>query len=281
MDTQYPLAKAREEVRACIETWRRIFEERFGDEIEYAYAKGSCVKEWETPIDYVPLISDVDIHVKLDEGCHLFDEPGDLFDEALKISKEYEEAFLQRKPDPLHVPRTQVVVLNPHLSEPDFFLPSCIPRENFMIGEPKPGEEQPPERIREVDMKAMLELGDVLRTLPLSAMDRVSVDLVLLIRRLTWKVSPTPLRLLSQLENDPNKVWELNRTRVCEGLDRHGYEDVSGHYREYYLRGWEVFRTEFRESQKMREMLASAYNVLRAVHTHALELCAREHLSCC
>jgi hypothetical protein len=274
MDPQYPLTRARAEVRACIETWKQIFEDRFSDRIEYAYAKGSCVKEWRSPIDYVPFISDVDIHVKLVEGSSLFDEASDPFDEALEISTEYEEAFLRREPHPLHVPRTQIVVLNPHFSEPDFFLPSCIHEQNVMIGDPQPGEEQSAERIRAVDLKAILELGDVLRTLPMSAVDRVGVDLVPLIRRLTWRVSPTPVRLLSQLEDDPNGVWEWNRTRICEGLERHGYGDVSKHYREYYLKGWEVFRTEFRESQKMREMLASAYNVLRGVHTRALELSA-------
>ncbi|UCD45321.1 MAG: hypothetical protein JSV27_02135 [Candidatus Bathyarchaeota archaeon] len=274
MATRYPLSRAKKEVKACIETWREIFEDRFGGMIECAYAKGSCVKEWGSPIDYVPLISDVDIHVKLVEGHSLFDGARDPFDEALEISTEYEEAFLRRQPDHLHVPRTQIVVLNPHLLEPDFFLPSRIPEQNVMIGDPQPGEEQPAERIREIDLKAMLELGDVLRTLPMSAVDRVGVDLVPLIRRLTWRVSPTPVRLLSQLEDDPYGVWERNRTSVCEGLERHGYGDVSRHYREYYLRGWEVFRTEFRESKKMREMLASAYRVLRGVHAHALELSA-------
>lgn len=276
MNPQYPLTRAREEVRACIRTWKQIFEEHFGDKIDYVYAKGSCVKEWESPIDYVPLVSDVDIHVKLVEDCGLLDEAGDPFDEALKVSREYEEAFLLRKPDPLHVPRTQIVVLNSHFSEPDFLLPSRILEENVMIGKPQLGEEQPAERIRSIDLKAILELGDVLRTLPMSAVDRVGIDLVPLIRRLTWRVSPTPVRLLSQLEGDPNRVWEWNRSRVCEGLERHGYDDVSKHYREYYLRGWEVFRTEFRESQKMREMLASAFNVLRAVYTHALELSVSE-----
>jgi len=279
MDSQYPLTRARVEVRACIETWKQIFEEHFSDNIEYVYAKGSCVKEWESPIDYVPCISDVDIHVKLVEGCSLFDEAGDPFDEALEISMEYKEAFLLREPDPLHVPRTQIVVLNQQFSKPDFFLPSYIPKENIMIGDPQLGEEQSAERIKTIDLKSILELGDVLKTLPMNVVDRIGVDLVPLIRRLTWRVSPTPVRLLSQLEEDPDRVWEWNRTNICECLEKHSYGDISKHYREYYLRGWEVFRTEFRDSQKMREMLASAFNVLRVVYTHALDLSAHEPLS--
>ncbi len=128
MVASYPLAEAKGEVRSCIDVWKSIFERHFGDVIEYAYAKGSCVKDWESPIDYVPVLSDVDIHVKLWEGRSLFEGIEQPFKLGLDVSAEYEEEFLRIDPEPLHVPRTQIVILNPHFSEPDFFLPSTYRR---------------------------------------------------------------------------------------------------------------------------------------------------------
>ena len=49
----------RREVDACIDIWTEVLEERYPIGIKYAYEKGSCVKRWNSPIDYVPLLSDV------------------------------------------------------------------------------------------------------------------------------------------------------------------------------------------------------------------------------
>ena len=43
--------------------------DNFGNELKYAYTKGSGIKPWDTPIDYVPILSDIDIHFMLTEGC--------------------------------------------------------------------------------------------------------------------------------------------------------------------------------------------------------------------
>jgi len=271
MVASYPLAEAKGEVRSCIDVWKGIFERHFGDVIEYAYAKGSCVKDWESPIDYVPVLSDVDIHVKLWEGRSLFEGIEQPFKLGLDVSAEYEEEFLRIDPEPLHVPRTQIVILNPHFFEPDFFLPSHIPAEDVMIGEPKPGPPQPAERVRASDLKALMTLEEDLRCLPVSILDRSGIDLVVLIRRLNWLISSTPIRLLSQVQ-DPEEAWHLNRTRACEMLRKQGFQDVAEEYEEYYLTGWEAFRTDFRDDPILRRLLSRAYSVLERVHAHAVVL---------
>src|SRR5699024_3931053 len=39
------------------------------DQIEGIYLKGSATKPWESPLDYVPELSDVDIHLLLRDGA--------------------------------------------------------------------------------------------------------------------------------------------------------------------------------------------------------------------
>jgi hypothetical protein len=99
MSGDYPLDRARAEVASCISIWRRIIAQRFADRIEYAYVKGSSTKDGESPIDYVPELSDVDIHIKPREGCALITAPRP-FEEALDISRGYEGEFLREPPPP-------------------------------------------------------------------------------------------------------------------------------------------------------------------------------------
>jgi hypothetical protein len=268
MRDHYPLEKVKQEVHSCIDTWKTIFETRFGGRIEYAYAKGSGVKEWDSPIDYVPVLSDVDIHVKL-RGSSLFGGPESATEQALEASREYEELFLRENPDPLHVPRTQIIVLDEVMKSPDFLLPLESCGIHVIMGEPDLRKTPDFDRIRAVDLENLMELGDILRRLPMNAVDRSGLDLWYLIRRLVWHVSPAPVRLLTQLVEDPEEAWEWNRTKVCEKLEEHGFPEVSKMYREYYLLGWETFFTDFRDTQLMRVAISKAHEVLKYSLHHA------------
>ncbi|MFX1533565.1 MAG: hypothetical protein ACFFDI_04955, partial [Promethearchaeota archaeon] len=55
------LEKAKNDVHYSLEIWTELLEELLADRIKYVFAKGSSVKKWDTPIDYVPILSDVDI----------------------------------------------------------------------------------------------------------------------------------------------------------------------------------------------------------------------------
>ena len=81
------------------------------DEIRGLYLKGSSVKAWESPLDYVPEVSDVDIHVWFrDDNSwrrHL-----DTVPQALKIQAGVEACFKDRIARPIHHPRLQLIVLN-------------------------------------------------------------------------------------------------------------------------------------------------------------------------
>ena len=267
---EYPLDKARAEVASCIRIWKKIIVERFGDKIEYAYVKGSGTKSWESPIDYVPELSDVDIHIRPREGCTLITAPRP-FEEALNISREYEERFLRENPAPLHLPRSQIFNITSHLADPDIVLTS-VPRKNMLFGKYPEFTTLTVAELRRVDLNKLITLRDALSSLPKGAMDRVGIDYVVLIRRLNYEVSPTPVRLLSQIEDDPHRVWEWNRTTIHRSLISHGFDDVAESYRDYYLAGWEVFRTGFRDNATMRRLLGKAFDTLQATISHVEEM---------
>ncbi len=272
MGQDFPLEQVRRDVDCCIEIWSEILSEDLRDRVEYAYAKGSCIKQWDSPIDYVPVFSDVDIHIKLRDGWDFYPDSYEGFVESLSTTEAYEDMFGERNSDPVHLPRVQVVLLNPILSDPDFILPWDSEMIRPMVGGPRLGE--PPEHalLRSMDMRNLLSQVEVLRALPLSACERTGLEYWILVRRLGWRVSPTPVRLLSQVVEDPLRVWGLNRTDVCEELEAHGFGDVSTSCKEYYLSGWETFRSDFRDSRAMREALKAAYRVLETTIKHAREL---------
>lgn len=272
MGRDFPLEQVRRDVDCCIEIWSEILSEDLRDRVEYAYAKGSCIKHWDSPIDYVPVFSDVDIHIKLRDGRNFYPDSYEGFVESLSTTEAYEDMFGERNSDPVHLPRVQVVLLNPILSDPDFILPWDLGMIRPMVGEPRLGE--PPEHalLRSMDLRNLLNQVEVLGALPLSACERTGLDYWILVRRLGWRVSPTPVRLLSQVVEDPLRVWGLNRTDVCEELEAHGFGDVSTSCKEYYLSGWEAFRSDFRDSRAMREALKAAYRVLETTIKHARKL---------
>ncbi|MBN1683313.1 hypothetical protein JW865_07155 [Candidatus Bathyarchaeota archaeon] len=261
MNENYLMKKARVDVEACINVWKIIFEKYFLDKIEYVYVKGSATKKWETPIDYVPTLSDVDIHYKLKKDKTLFTS-NNKFNEAIKINEKYEEFYINSNPNYLHIPRPQLLELNSQLLNPDFVITPKILKEDCIVGEADFSENKTAEEIRIIDLKYLLNLKELLNNLPNSIMDRSGIDYINIIRRLSYEVSPTPVRLLSQLETDPYEVWNLNRTRILERLRKHGHEDLAKSYKGYYLTGWQVFQSDFKDTSLMRSLLINGYEVL-------------------
>ena len=84
----------KEDVQIAIKIWKELLLEQFSDDIEYMYVKGSAVKGWSSIIDYVPQISDIDIHVKVkDEQNSELVHPS--LETALRVGPEYEKRFIK------------------------------------------------------------------------------------------------------------------------------------------------------------------------------------------
>ena len=55
----------KQDIQIAIKVWKDMLNDFMPDNIDYIFTKGSSAKKWESDMDYVPVISDVDIHVKL------------------------------------------------------------------------------------------------------------------------------------------------------------------------------------------------------------------------
>jgi hypothetical protein len=242
----------------------------FGDKLKYAYTKGSGIKPWDSPIDYVPILSDVDIHFMLIEGCPLFSE--DPIEKALILTKIYYENFKEQNPNYLHIPRSQVIRLNRFLSDDNFILPSEPDEIHALIGTPKYSAPISVEKFRKIDLESLLSLKNFVQGIPESVFDRQGLDFYSLIRRLSYEVSPAPYRLISQYIDPPSEVWSCNRTKICEKLDELGFSVISQNYRDYYYQGWKVFNSDFRKNEELRRLIRYAYNVLNLILIEALNI---------
>ncbi|NPD90056.1 MAG: hypothetical protein HGN29_15185 [Asgard group archaeon] len=270
------MKQAKEEVELCLDIWKNIFEENYSATIDYAYSKGSAVKKWDTFIDYVPILSDVDIHIKTREYSDLF-QKDDSFYESVNLSELYESTFIERNPNYFHIPRVQIIHLNHLLIIRDFIQPK-LNEITLMIGKPEEMEKPSIEFIRETDKKELLKLEEFLSSLPMSMIDRTGLDLWVLVRRMLWRVSPSPIRLLSQLHDTPLDLWEMNRTKISEELEKYDYVLLAENYKDYYYEGWIGFMEGFSNSQTLRRIISSGYDILKICFEEIQSLDEREQL---
>ncbi|MHA1954624.1 MAG: hypothetical protein ACXAAM_06640 [Candidatus Heimdallarchaeaceae archaeon] len=255
------MKQAKEEVDLCLDIWKNIFQENYAETIDYAYSKGSAVKSWDTFIDYVPILSDVDIHVKTREYSDLFQNDNSFY-ESVNLSEMYESTFIERKPNYFHLPRVQIVHLNHLLTIRDFIQPK-LNEITHMVGKPEEMVRPSKEFLREVDKTELLKLQEFLDSLPMSMIDRTGLDLWVLVRRMLWRVSPSPIRLLSQIHDEPFDLWEMNRTKISEELEKYDYVLLAENYKDYYYEGWIGFMEGFSNSQTLRRIISSGYDILK------------------
>ncbi len=260
-DFQPLQARAREDIESCGQAWNAVLQTEFGNKLDYVIMKGSCVKPWDSPIDYVPVLSDVDIHVKtVDDAPMILSEVS--FEQALEISESFEKEFLKRQPEHLHMPRTQLVDVN-RLKQLIIYVPPRLENVQILHGNPKQENPPSPDVIREIDRNNMQELEEVLERLPLSTVDRVGFDIWSLVRRICWLVSPTPVRLLSQQHEDPLEVWSWNRTRIAKELKESDRAHIAEHYVGFYRSGWDMFLSDFKSNKAYRSVIHHGYLLLK------------------
>jgi len=252
---------ARKEVEFCLDTWKEIFKDQYSETIEYAYSKGSATKKWESYIDYVPILSDVDIHIKVKDHSNFFDDETSFY-ESVNLSEMYETRFLEKNPKYFHIPRTQVIKLNKIIKEVNFI----HPKESEiikLIGKPVLENNPANEIIKKYDLENLLALEEYLPKLSMSMMDRTGLDLWAMLRRMTWRVAPSPIRLLSQKWEKPLDLWGLNRTKIAEELENFDFYLVAESYKDYYYEGWIAFLEDFTNSQTLRRLISAGFEVLR------------------
>ncbi|MFW9787373.1 MAG: hypothetical protein ACFFE2_08900 [Candidatus Thorarchaeota archaeon] len=260
-DWEEQMKQAKEDVLLALDIWATVLKDVFGPRLEYAYAKGSAVKQWRTLVDYVPIISDLDIHIKMTDSNPLFPETYDGFFASINVCEEFEERFVSAKSEFLHIPRIQIVHLNPNLNDPMFILPQ-VGDVHAMVGSPDDAKLPKLEDVRRGDRKEMLGLEEYLGDLPRQAFDRVGLDFWQMLRGMNWRVSPAPIRLLTQNHPSPLYVWKWNRTRIVKELRANGYESIADSYKNFYETGWRLFLSKFTNHSDFRKIVVHGYNVL-------------------
>ncbi len=261
-DFSHYMIQARKDVDSCISIWTSIFEENYIDKIEFMYSKGSATKKWDSLIDYVPIMSDVDIHIKEHEDSSLFANLSDAFISSIGISQTYEDLFVEKNPAHLHIPRTQIVNLKDLENSVSIIFPKPE-TVNILLGKYPKYETKTADFVRRVDRFRLMEEEDFLASLPKSVIDRTGIDLWTLIRRMVWRVSPSPIRLLTQTHDEPMDLWNFNRTELVAILEEKGYEQIAENYQDYYYEGWLVFLDGFSDSVSMRSVISLGFEIIK------------------
>ena len=251
------LVETRKDVDAAISVWGELISERMGERIRYAMLKGSVLKHWDSIVDYVPVISDLDIHIGTINDKPIFPQDRDGFLYSLETTRLYEERFNELRPEHIHIPRPQIVKMESHH---EIWLPDPADDVLVLFGEIQFREESEVD-CRKRDLDALMELDVLLKRMPGRIIDRIGLEYFRILRELCYIVSPTPVRVLSQY-TDSKKAWKLNRTSIIKGLEGEGLTDLASSYKSYYHKGWEAFESSFTDNGVMRDLIGLAYDVL-------------------
>ena len=102
--------------------------------------------------------------------------------------------------------------------------------------------------------------------------DRTGLDLWSMIRRMNWRISPSPIRLLNQSHENPLDLWKLNRTKIAEELEKQEFHLIAESFKDYYYEGWIVFMEDFTNSQSLRRLISAGFEVLKLFLEEARKL---------
>jgi hypothetical protein len=235
--------------------------EKAGDSIEGLWLKGSAAKSWDTPIDYVPEISDVDIHYRVADTKSFLRE----LDDAIQMHVEIARRFRSLQPSPVHVPRPQFISVSQIEQSPDY-IPSPPATIKTLYGASPPAVSNLDQHfVRVVDQQNLLKSADpeFLNKAIADLVERPGHHLYPALRPLNWRVSPTGSRALSVLGVDYSTAWSANRTNTVEMLRLHDQEELADQFSAYYSSAWEFFLSNWQDEDAGRAAFAAGVMVLR------------------
>lgn len=265
-DGHYPAPDAlRREVDAMRDAFvTALFEAVPPSALSGIYAKGSAQKPWDSPLDYVPELSDVDIHILFVEDAEVRRYLGTV-EGALGIQARIESLYRSAVAAPIHVPRLQVIVANVLWRQPDY-VPSPEHTVTILHGTAPPHSVQSADVIRRIDATLLLEHEPYLAEVPFNIVDMPDKHIWPLLRGLTWRVSPIAPRVLSLYGIPFEEAWGENRTRAVTRLRSAGEDGLAVTLTEYYLNGWQYFLSGFTATDAARAaVLAGTQALSRAI----------------
>ena len=231
-------------------------------EIRGLYLTGSTVKSWESPLDYVPEVSDVDIHVSFRDDT-TWRKYLDTVPKALEVQAGIEACFESRVKRPIHHPRLQLIVMNKLMGELEGFMYS--PRSTVVVlhGEAySRADYSDPDTIRRHNSADLVERAGFVERVPLFAIDRHWVHAREILGQLVWRVSPVGPLVLHISGLDTEHAWSLNRTRATAALLDLGLDNLADSYAAFYMSGWDYFLSGFTDTNACRAAILAATRVL-------------------
>jgi hypothetical protein len=233
-------------------------------DITAIWLTGSVRKRWDSPLDYVPELSDVDVHVRFARPEHWTDaldvEAGLVLHAA--IEQRYADAVL----DPLHTPRVQLVPVHQVEALPNYFGPPAGTAESLFGGAPPVAAAVDPHAASRVDAETLVAMADaeMLAVEPFRFAELPGWHLFGAIRNLNWRVSPAGARALSALGTAYETAWALNRTEALQHLRDAGEHELARSYAGYYEHAWAFFLSRWRDPAAGRETLAHGIRTIQA-----------------
>ncbi len=266
----------RKDISIALTVWKELLNEFLPDGIEYIFTKGSSSKPWETDIDYVPLISDVDIHIKLYNNKKKLLSTTNGFNQAVFFTTNYEKWFSTEckriNHKKIHLPRVQIVQIESH-GRKGYVVP---PRNKDIIwiqgSFPFP-EEMDHNKLRDMDKKSLLQEKPFIDSIPDIFFEQSGFDYYTLLYRLCSRMSPCPIRLLTQvLPDNPHDIWALNKSSIFKLLQKNGFTTIAENFEQFYLNGWRLFESSFMDMNVFRMMIKNGYFLLTSCYEELLKL---------
>ncbi len=255
-------SEIRADVEAMVDAVAGALRDRFGDAIAGLWFKGSAQKRWDTPLDYVPEISDVDIHVRSAAPGAL--DPISDAEVAVAIHADIERRFRVGRPSPVHVPRVQFVPAEEVERLPGY-VPVPVSAARTLYGPEHGGPGQvDQDAVVAADRDRLLLLADepALTKATIDLVERPGQHLALGLRTLNWRVSPVGPLVLGLLGVDYTTTWSANRTGIIELLHQHGAHELATDYAAYYTSGWSFWLSGWRDGDAGRSAFLAAVRTI-------------------
>ena len=235
-----------------------VLEEIPRHEIRGIYLKGSARKRWDSPIDYVPEVSDVDMHIDFHREDAWPEYLGTV-DQALRVQSGAERRYLSKVSSPIHTPRPQVMVLNKVMSEMDDFIHSPAATVEVLFGNDYPaGDYSDPDSIRRIECGRIIKDLGFVEQLPMHVIDRPGRYIWEAVRSLVWRVSPTGPRVLHFSGMGTEEAWSLNRTAIVPRIAEAGYPTLAQEYLGFYVSAWKYFLSGYKDFDAGRAAITAA-----------------------
>lgn len=261
-DKYLPRDILKKEISIMIDAYiSAIFKHIPEKEIRGIYFKGSAQKKWDSPLDYVPELSDFDIHLLFYDDNAVDRYLGSPF-QTMDILSDAEAVFTAKAVKPLHIPRPQLMVLN-LLIKWKTYMSSPANAVSVLFGKPYPlSDYSETNKFRAFDKGHLLEQEEYLKAFPLRIIDKPLKYIAGPMRDMAWRVSPVVPRVLDLLGCESEASWSFNRTAAVQYLAEAGQEKLAEDYARFYLSGWDYFLSDYTDQKAARACLTAGLNVI-------------------